>query len=127
MSLVRNRHFIAFGGEVANNRDPQTTTNATNGRLTFTGRFTGNSIADYLLGVYTSATVQASGVVSDYRNMRYALFLQDNYKVTARLSLNLGLRWEYHEPVHEKGGAEGFFDPSIPGLRLANDPVSMGL
>ena len=127
MNLVWNRHLITFGGEAAENRDPQTTTNATNGRLTFTGRFTGDSVADYLLGAYTTAVVQASGVVSDYRNLRYALFLQDNYKATNRLSLNLGLRWEYHQPVREKGGAEGVFDPSIPGLRLANDPSIYGV
>lgn len=127
MNLVRGRHFTAFGGEAAVNRDPQTTTNATNGRITFTGRFTSDALADYLLGAHTTASVQASGVVSDYRSTRYGLFFQDNYKATDRLSLNLGLRWEYHQPVREKGGAEGVFDASIPGLRLANDPSIYGV
>jgi hypothetical protein len=127
MNVVRGRSLLSFGGEAAVNRDPQTTTNAATGRLTFTGRFTGDPVADYVLGAYSAATVQTSGVVSDYRHSRYALFLHDNYKATDRLSLNLGIRWEYHQPVREKGGAEGIFDPSIPGLRLANDPSIYGV
>jgi hypothetical protein len=127
MNLVHDRHLLSFGGEVAVSRNPQITTNAVNGRLTFTGRFTGDPVADYLLGAYSAVTVQTSGVVSDYRYSRYSLFLQDNYKATNRLSLNLGLRWEYHQPPREKGGAEGVFDPSIPGLRLANDPSIYGV
>jgi hypothetical protein len=127
MNLVRGRSLLSVGGEVAENRDPQTTTNAATGRLTFTGRFTGEPVADYLLGAYSAATVQTSGVVSDYRHSRYALFVQDNYKASSRLAVNLGIRWEYHQPVREKGGAEGIFDPSIPGLRLANDPSIYGV
>lgn len=68
-----------------------------------------------------------SGVVQDFRYDRYALFIQDNYKVTERLALNLGLRWEYNQPIRELGGSEAAFDPSIPGLRLASDPRIYGV
>ena len=127
VNLVRGRHSLTVGGEAANNRVPQTTTNGSNGRLTYTGRFTGDSVADYLLGAYSTALATSSGVVQDFRNGRYAAFIQDDYKPTGRLALNLGLRWEYNQPIHELGGSEAEFDPSIPGLRLAKDPRVYGV
>jgi hypothetical protein len=127
LNLIRGPHGLALGGEAGNNRVPQATTNASNGRLTFTGRFTGDSAADYLLGAYSTALAMVSSVVQDFRSYRYALFLQDNYKVTGRLTLNLGLRWEYNQPIRELGGSEAAFDRSIPGLRLASDPRIYGV
>jgi hypothetical protein len=126
LALTRGRHNFTLGGDVRHHRTPQITTNASNGNLAFTDRFTGFSVADYVLGTYTSATALSFTTPRDFRYNQYALFLQDDYKVLSNLTLNMGLRWEYSQPQREKGGTEGVFDPSIPGMRLANDPSMFG-
>ncbi|MGH9628824.1 MAG: TonB-dependent receptor domain-containing protein, partial [Bryobacteraceae bacterium] len=127
LNLVRGRHSLAIGGDIRHNRAPQITTNGSNGSVTYSDRFTGFSVADYLLGAFTSATAQGFTSVRDFRFNQYALFLQDDIKATQRLTLNIGLRYEYHQPWREKSGSEGFFDIHDRVLRLANDPSVFGV
>ena len=123
LSLIKGRHTISTGFDLRQNRAPQITTNGSNGRLTFNGQSSGNSIADYLLGAYQTATVFDASLISDFRYNNISAFVQDDFKASNRLTLNLGVRWEYNQPWQILGGAAGFFDPSIPGLRLQK-PIS---
>ncbi|MBX9603100.1 MAG: TonB-dependent receptor [Bryobacteraceae bacterium] len=128
MSVVRGRHTMTFGGDIRHNRNPQVTTNQTNGRLTFQARYTGHAFADYLLGAYTQGLVRSLYRAGDFRQTAYAAFFQDDFKVTSKLTFNLGLRYEYTQPLRELGGGEGVFDPTIPGggARVANPPSTFG-
>jgi hypothetical protein len=72
---------------------------------------TGNSIADFLLGYYNSASTfqpgpfsptNVAGNLNQYRFMYFAPFVQDDWKATSRLTLNLGLRWDYRSVPTEK-------------------------
>ncbi len=125
--LVRGSHNISMGGDVRAYRSPSSTTNGTNGRITVSNIFTGYSLADYLLGAYQTAASAVSFSTGDFRNSQYALFVQDDYKIFPRLTLNLGLRWEYNTPWRELGGSEGFFDQAAGVLRLANSPSIYGI
>ncbi len=133
LAVVRGKHNLAFGADIRHNRYPQTTTNGSNGRFSFDGRQSGNgtstspnAVADYVMGAYATATGFASGTIGDFRFNQIAFFAQDDWKITRKLTLNLGLRYEYNQPFSEKGGSEGYFDPSIPGLRLSRDPSAYG-
>jgi hypothetical protein len=70
---------------------------------TFTGQVSGNDIADLLLGVPRSLTATTLPVI-EWRQQAYSAFVQDDWKVRANLSLNLGLRYEYTTPYY--GGGE---------------------
>jgi hypothetical protein len=78
--------------------DPQTTT--LNG---------GNGLASLLLGVPVAGTMTITNPLFLYQKY-YSLFVQDDYRVTNKLTVNLGLRWEYLTPYAEKFGQIGYFD-----------------
>jgi hypothetical protein len=126
-SFIRGRHSMSFGGDIRHNRAPQITTNGSNGSVTYSDRFTGFSMADYVLGTFTSASAQGFTNVRDYRFNQYAVFFQDDFKTTQRLTLNFGLRYEYNQPWREMSGSEGFFDMEDRVLRLAKDPSHFGV
>jgi hypothetical protein len=70
--------------------------------LRFSGRWTGNAFADFLLG-YPSETVHdPADTFRSHRLNSYNWFVQDDYRVSQRLTLNLGIRYEYNTPDIEK-------------------------
>jgi hypothetical protein len=78
------------------------------------GGFTeGFGYASFLLGDFTSTT-QAPNRIYRVGNQTWGLFLQDSWKVTRRLTLDYGLRWDYNTPYHEQYGRLGQFDPTKP-------------
>ena len=67
LALTRGRHNFSLGGDVRHHRTPQITTNAANGSLTFTYRFTGFSVPDYVLGTYSTANAVSFTTPRDFR------------------------------------------------------------
>jgi hypothetical protein len=68
----------------------------------FTGQVTGEDIADLLLGLPRSLSATTAPVI-EWRQQAYSGFLQDDWKVRADLTLNLGLRYEYTTPYYGAG------------------------
>lgn len=75
---------------------------------------TGNSYASFLLGAVNSANVTQDSVVGTGGRYRsYSWWVQDNYKVSQRLTLNLGLRHDIMKPYVEVLDRQSYFDPSL--------------
>ena len=106
-------HSIKVGGEVRTQqmalddwRNPQ-------GTFTFTGRYTGNGMGDFLLG-YPSQTTTFTGLVfMEQVNWQTALFLQDEWRLSPRLTVNYGIRYEYQAPDREVENRWGTFEPKL--------------
>ena len=74
------------------------------GDFTFTGAFTGLGYADFLLGLPTTSTRQAGTVNRNLHQSQSGLFANDSYRVTSRLTVDFGVRWDYYTtPVYDDG------------------------
>ncbi len=114
-SLVLNRHSLKFGGEVRQIRTDNFQPNPGNTRWNFQPIFTdqrgiagtGFDYASFLLGLPNNFQYRIFPGYFKSRSSVYAAFLQDDIRVSRRLTLNLGLRWDaplwYHERVNRSG------------------------
>ncbi|MFN8685012.1 MAG: TonB-dependent receptor domain-containing protein [Acidobacteriota bacterium] len=140
LSLVKGKHFLKVGGEVRDFRDNRANPGNASGFYNFGKNWTqarantpdavsGNELASFLLGLPTAASVDR-GIDTAFRNRYYAVFVQDDWKVTSRLTLNLGLRYDYESPLVERydrmlrGFDFGVSAPiTAPGLTLKGGPL----
>jgi hypothetical protein len=74
---------------------------------------TGVSLADVLLGTFTTATFD-TGYSAITSNKRLGAYIQDDIRVTSRLTLNLGLRYELERPFRERYNQVSLFDLDVP-------------
>src|SRR5207237_3838778 len=89
----KGRHALKMGGELSLNKDIQQTLLNNYGVFTFNNSVTKNALADFLVGIPSAISQDAP--VTGYSNSWYtALFMQDDFRVHPRLTLNLGLRWD---------------------------------
>jgi hypothetical protein len=68
----------------------------------FDGRFTGNAFADFLLGFPNQTNRDPTDTMRYHRVFGYAGFIQDDFKASNRITINMGLRYEYYSPDVEK-------------------------
>jgi hypothetical protein len=86
------------------------------GLFNFGGNFTGNAFSDFLLGAPTFTYQTMSGPDAQGAQNQYAFYAQDEWRLTARLTLNFGLRYGILPPFIEKGNNLAIFDPATGGL-----------
>jgi hypothetical protein len=109
-SMIRGRHSIQFGGEVSRQRVDIANEFRRAGHFQFSGDVTGNAMADFFLGSIRTFD-HGTGEYKNFRVTYPALFVQDDWKVRPRLTLNLGLRWEASPPYSEIRGRIEVFRP----------------
>jgi Carboxypeptidase regulatory-like domain len=86
---------------------------------------TGVNLADFLLGLYTSASISLTPTFGR-RAQGYAGYLQDDWKVTPRLTLNLGLRYETQTPAYSPTNAFQSFNPYLPNPLAGTNGIPAG-
>ena len=112
VSRVVGAHFLKMGTEVREFRDNRANPGNASGFYNFGRNWTqaqantanavsGNELATFLLGYPTSASVDRN-IDTAYSNRYYALFLQDDWKLSSKLTMNLGLRWDYETALVER-------------------------
>jgi hypothetical protein len=121
LSWLRGRHALKLGADVIIMKNQYMDVPATRGYFHFRNRFTGNPMADFLLG-YVSDFQLSNVFVADQRHWASMFFVQDDWKVNSKLSLNLGLRYDFITPALEAQNHQLNFDPAGSGsVILAKD------
>ena len=119
-SWNKGNHSLKLGGEISLNKDIQQTLLNNYGVFTFNNTATGNALADFLLGVPSNATQDAP--VTALTNTWYtSLFVQDDFRATPKLNLNLGLRWEVQTPPTDPFNR---FTNYVPGQKSTVNPLA---
>lgn len=119
---MRGAHELKFGAEILRSSNKIRNDFRTMGLFNFTGSITGNAMADFMLGeVYQFD--QGGGEYKELYGTRWGFFVQDNWRVTRNLTLNLGLRWDPMFPFHDAIGRTQCFAPGVRSTRFPNAPV----
>jgi hypothetical protein len=120
VSWSLNRHQIKFGGEIRQYRPTMYDQATPNGNLSFNGQFsgigqTGNPTADFVLGTpYTATATELleSDGGTELRWNHYAVYFQDDFRLSPKLTLNMGLRYDYDNPFREVHNAAQVWSPT---------------
>ena len=125
LSWFHGRHAMKGGVEHRQGFNRESNDLSSSGSFSFTNAITdqpgvagtGNALASFLLGLANTAGASRTDVIAS-RASYWAAYLQDDYRVTDRLTLNLGLRWEVELPRYVDQNRMNAFD------RYALNPVS---
>jgi Carboxypeptidase regulatory-like domain/TonB dependent receptor len=130
VTVTRGKHEIKFGGDVRRVRDNFNFDFFNNGSFDFTSGFTGNSLADFV-GGFPDNYFQFSRAIYGIRTSEFDFYGQDTWKILPRLTINIGLRYEYNTPqrdIHNEiigffpGQQSTLFPNAPPDLLYAGDP-----
>jgi hypothetical protein len=117
LTWIKGRHSFKFGADVRRLR-AQTALSFTGsdnyGNFSFDGRYSGSDVADFLLGIPYFSTYASVKQDNDGIAWHYGVFAQDSFKVNPKLTLEYGIRWEYHPPFTDTGSDITIFDRSVP-------------
>ena len=115
VSISHGRHFVKFGGELRKVDDNADTSNSSWGNETFNGGLSGFGAADFLMGL-PDTTLSPEGIpVNAIRQWRSALYIQDDWTATSRLTLNLGVRWDWTQVPQDTAGVSRTLRFDLPG------------
>jgi hypothetical protein len=120
LTWQRGRHQWKFGADLMMPlRNEYFDVAPTRGNLSFNGQFTGNAMADFMLGYVQRAQLTNVYVVNQ-RIWSTSFFVQDDWKAGEKLTVNLGLRYDFMTPPYEKDNRMANFDPGTASLVFAS-------
>jgi len=122
LSWNKGKHALTFGFDLELDQSIIRNTDLENGSFGFTNDVTGLSMASFLLG-YQHTFSQTSGDFSDSRENPIGLFANDKWKVSPRLTLNYGLRWEPQQVMKETSGRIEQFRPDAYAAGIHSDVI----
>ncbi|MDQ3257252.1 MAG: TonB-dependent receptor, partial [Acidobacteriota bacterium] len=117
ISWTRGNHTLRFGGDLRFRKNFAGTSSSARGSITANGQFTsrvpgqgaGSALADLLLGQTSNATLTTL-LTGDFRDNYYGFYANETWRVTPRLTLNLGLRYDIQTPMWEANNRISNFD-----------------
>lgn len=131
LSWQFGKHFFKIGAEWDRRLVTFGQARAPRGSFTFDGTYTGSALADFLLGYIKSASVNPAHTNTDLHNIWQGYFVNDDWKVTPRLTMTLGLRYDYFQRYKQSDDkfADIYQNGFVVGnvVTPANSPYGRGL
>ena len=127
VSLVKGKHSLALGGEFALDKTMFFADLLNFGSISFATSApttTGNVFSDWVTG-QASSTEQDSPYTTHLSTWHYALFAQDNYRITPRFTANLGVRWDIDSPPVDSHDRTESFIPGQQSTVAPNAPTGL--
>jgi hypothetical protein len=124
VTVIRGKHEFHVGGGAVRVNNTIRNNFLMSGEYGFSNAYSGDSLADFMMG-NASYFLQGSGERKDMVGTNWAGFVQDNWRATQRLTLNLGLRWDPFVPYTETKGRVTCFVPGEKSSRYPNAPAGL--
>ncbi len=133
VTWIKGNHSFKFGGEMRKNQENIIFNGSALGNFGYstleTGQpnvtGTGSPLASFMLGLVNNGNMLVNNTVFGWRYEYYSLFFQDTYKMTPKLTLNYGLRWEVPVPKGEAYDRMSNFDPNIANPAAGGIPGAL--
>jgi hypothetical protein len=129
VTFTMGAHILKFGANITRRQITEYQTNRGNGRFNFSPAFTdnrgavagasGNSMASFILGYATLIEQDFTLAWTGQRGWEDGLYFADDWRVNKKLTLNLGLRWEYFSPYVEVADRIANFDADTGIIKVA--------
>lgn len=123
---THGKHQVTMGGDYSRGHNEAINNFRANGQWTFGGTslYTNDSLADFLIGRFNTLT-QGVGEYKNTNTTHLGMFFQDSMKLTRRLTVDLGVRWEPFFPFTDDDGKLGVWRPGVQSQRYTNAPLGV--
>ncbi len=128
VSIQRGAHSIRFGGYFFHLNFNPAFPNDARGIYTYSGAYSGNALADFLLGYPSQAQVGLGEGAENAHTSWAHLYVEDSWKVTPTLQLNAGLRYEFNENLYARANQTSDVDllaQGGPAFVVAGNPANL--
>ena len=119
-SYILGKHSLKAGYEWQRVHTQIQDVNPLYGQDIYQGNFSGNALADFIFGL-RSRYALTNFYIAEYRQVGNMFYIQDDYRMTQKLTLNLGVRYEYFTPQWEANNRLSNYDPVKNALIPAKD------
>jgi len=119
-----SRHTLSAGMDLQHQYAEEFTQYPATPILTFNGQYTGNGLADYLLG-YLHGLKQGAGEIADIAGWQLGPYFQDDWRIRPNLTVNLGIRWDPNTPPTSAGGRGAAFVAGQQSTMFPNAPLGL--
>ena len=119
-----HNHTISAGIDLVHQRAVETTEYPQIAIISFGGGYTGNNVADWLMG-YMSSFMQGAGELADIQGWMIDPYINDEFRIKPGLTLTLGLRWDPDLPPASVGGRGAAFVPGQKSFIFPGAPAGL--
>jgi hypothetical protein len=131
LSWQKGKHFLKFGADFAKRYVTFDQARQPRGQFSFDGSYTGSALADFMLGYVRTALINPVPTSTRLTNWWQSYFFNDDWRVNSRLTVNLGMRYDYFQPYTQAD--DRFVNISLNGYIVdklvtpAQSPYGRGL